>query len=539
MTNKIITLIACAFLFTACSKSIRTPNELMENYAESARKIKSPFMGTVLIAKDQKLVFKEAYGFSDREQEIRNTVDTKFPVGSITKQFTAMLVMQLVQSGDIGLEDTLSNYLDYLPESFTDQFTIHQLLSHTSGLPHYEGIFNNGIDPNEFAATYYSPRDLAKLVSNVELLSEPGTSYHYSSLGYMLLGVVLEEVTGLSYAQLLKERITQPLGLKNTGYASNDFIQNETAKGYAFVEDETFTWLFKKYGGDFENVKFRDQSNTYSTGGIHSTVEDLYKWSEAIRNHILLNRELTAKMLTPNMEGYCYGWIKNWDDLIERNTTVRMITHGGALFGHRSSITLYDDGTTIIFLSNVSPIKDMELVHKLYLAAHQIPDTLRLKGYPDRSSLSVFERAGGIGAFNRYFNTLSNLSGYRVLPSQGSIAHLMQLYGEAGDFERVDSIKQVFYKDYNPSESTINRIAYGLLEENCDLALEFFRENTDRNPNSPNAWDSLGEGLQECSNGPEAIEYFEKAVTLARSQGDPSLELYEKNLSKAQKELLE
>lgn len=534
MTNRITIILLAFILLTSCGESIVPPQELMEEYAENGRrKINSPFSGAVLIAKDGQVTFKQAYGFFDRENELPNQVETKFPIGSVTKQFTAMLVMQMVERGTINLSDTLSSHLSYLPESFARQFTIHQLLSHTAGLPHYPGLFRSGVNANEFAATAYNPKELALLISTVELAYQPGATYHYSSLGYMLLGAMLEEVSGKSYSDLLKKRITEPLGMQNTGFASNEFIKEETAKGYAFVEDETFMMLFMKYGGVFETVRFRDQSNKYSTGGMHSTVEDLFIWSEAIRNNTLLSEKMTQRMLTQNKDGYCYGWMKNWDELIERNTTVKMITHGGVLFGHRSSISLFKDGTTIIFLANVNPIKDTELVHRLYLAAHQLPDTFRLKGYPDRSSLTVFEGAGGIPAFNNYFNKLSELSGYRVLPSENSFTHLMHMYGEAGDLNKVDSLKHAYYRDYEPTEAAINRTAYRLLESNCEFALKFFRDNTSRYPNSPNVWDSLGEGLIECGSKEEAIQNFKKAVKLAKEQGDRSLRLYEENLEKA------
>lgn len=536
MTNKLTSILILLILFISCSEPIVSPHELMEEYAENGRrKINSPFTGAVLIAKDGKVIFNQAYGYRDREKNRPNTVDTKFPVGSITKQFTALLIMQMVQESILALDDTLSKHIAYLPEEFAKQFTIHQLLSHTSGLPHYQGLFRSGVNADDFAKTAYTPKELALLISTVDLINEPGSTFHYSSLGYLLLGALLEEVSGISYASLLEERITKPLGMENTGFATNEFILNETAKGYKFVEDETFMMLFKKYGGEFEEVNFRDQSNKYSTGGIHSTIDDLYTWSQAIRNYTLLNPAMTEQMLAPNQQGYCYGWFKNWDELIERNTTVKMITHGGALFGHRSSITLFEDGTTIVFLANVNPIKDTELIHQLYLAAHQLPDTFRMKGYPDRSSLEVFEEEGGITAFNAYFERLSELSGYQVLPSERSITHLMYLYGETGNLNKVDSIKLAYFENYNPSEGNINRLAYGLLEDNCTLALDFFRENAARFPNSPNVWDSLGEGLMECGTKSEAVQYFEKAVKLAKEQADQSLKLYEENLAKARR----
>ncbi|WP_160114783.1 serine hydrolase domain-containing protein [Aquimarina sp. AU474] len=514
----------------------------MSSYESSGqrKKIKSPFSGAVLVAKDGKVLFKKAYGHASKETKAPNTIETKFSIASVTKQFTAMLIMQMIEKGKLNLTDSISKHLPYFSKDLGDQITIHQLLSHTSGLPHYEGLEKIGIRASSFFSTQYTPKSFAKLIGNTKLIHTPGTSYHYSSLGYILLGAILEETSRQTYNELLQKSIVQPLGLKNTGFESNDFIANQVAQGYNFRELEGFDWLITKQGGKFNTAPFRDQSNKYSTGGMHSTVEDLFIWSEAIRNNTILSKELTAKMLTPNKDGYCYGWMRNWDDLIERNTNVRMYTHGGTLPGFNSSITLFDDGTTIIFLANVHPLKDKEIIHQIYLTTHGLEDKYRLDGYPDRGSLSNFESQGGIKALNTYFSKLSKLCGYKVLPSTNSITGIMYLYIKNEQQVKADSLKNVFFTDFNPRESDLNRAGYDFLQINqCEFALEFFHENVKKSPNSANAWDSLGEGYMICKKYHEAVESYKKAVEIAQNKNSQHLDVYKTNLSKAIKKLEE
>ncbi|MDW3193887.1 MAG: serine hydrolase domain-containing protein [Cytophagales bacterium] len=529
-----LTCFLFSILLISCKSSFDSTEDLMTYYElRGRRKIGSPFSGTVLIAKNDQVVFTGAYGFSNRSLKKPNTLDTRFPVGSVTKQFTAMLVMQMVEQGDLDLDDPIVKHLPYLASTWSEQITLHQLLSHTSGLPHYDGLLGEVINRNAFAKTAYTPKELAVLIDQVELDYPIDTKFHYSSLGYMLLGVILEEVSGQSYSTLLQQNITTPLGLKNTGFASNEFIAAETARGYAFVEDESFMMIFNKLGGDFEKVPFRDQSNKYSTGGIHSTVEDLWVWSKAIRNNILLSKEYTDLMLTPNQSGYCYGWFRNWDELIERNKNVKMYTHGGALFGHRASINLFDDGTTIIYLANTNRIKDQELTHQLYLSTHHLKDTFGIKGYPDRSSMKRFHREGGLTALKRFFHELSERSGYEVLPSENSIVHIMSMYYENGDVKIADSLKQAYFTYYEPTEGSVNALGYQLLEDRCNIALTFFKENTVRFPESPNVWDSYGEGLMSCGEKETAIECHQRAVQLAEKTKDRNLEVFQQNLDRA------
>ncbi len=518
----------------------KTIGDLIESYEDPGLKIKirSPFSGVVLVAKKGEVIFEEAYGEADRESKTPNVIDTKFGIGSVTKQFAAMLIMQLVEENAIKLQDTIGKYLPYLPSEKANHITIHQLLSHTSGLSHYNGLQAIGVRLNDFGNTSYSPKALAELIGRTHLVNKPGTAYYYSSLGYDLLGAILEEVSGKSFADLLDKKIVKPLGLKNTGFGTNDYNSDNLAKGYSYQEVYGLDWWTSEHGGETTEAPFRDQSTAYTAGGMHSTVKDLFIWSEAIKSNTLLSPELTKIMLTPNKHGHCYGWFRNWDDIIEKNTNVRLYGHGGALAGNSAFIALYDDETTIIYLSNRSNLKAEEILHQIHLRANNLKDEYRLKGYPNRSSYEKFVESGGMNTLQDYFNRLSDYSGYKVNPSNSTIRGVMKIHLEAGKTEVADSLKTVFFNSYHPDERTLNEFGYDFLySDNPNYALEFFKENTLKSPNSSNAWDSLGEAYLTYEDYKNAVASYQKAVTLGEKVAHRSLETYKENLKTAEDKL--
>ena len=461
----IIAIFTLWVTYIAFKPAPKTIGNLMESYEDPGIKIKirSPFSGAVLVAKDGEIIFEEAYGEADRQTKTPNTIETQFGIGSVTKQFTAMLIMQLVEENAIKLEDTISKYLPYLPADKANYITVHQLLSHTSGLPHYFGLQAIGVNLKDFGNTRYSPKSLAELIGRTNLVNKPGAVFYYSSLGYDLLGAILEEVSNKSFADLLDEKIVKPLGLNNTGFGTNQYISQNLAKGYSYREVYGWDWFTSEHGGKTTEAPFRDQSTAYTAGGMHSTVKDLFIWSEAIKSNKLLSEELTKIMLRPNKAGHCYGWFRNWDDIIEKNINVRLYGHGGALAGNSAFIALYDDGTTIIYLSNRSNLKAEVILHQIHLRANSLKDVYKLKGYPNRSSYAKFKEAGGMLALQDYFNRLSEYSGYKVNPSNSTMRGVMKIHLEAGKIQVADSLKTVFFTDYNPDESTINQFGYGFL----------------------------------------------------------------------------
>ncbi len=518
----------------------KTIGDLMESYEDPGMKIKirSPFSGTVLVAKKGEIIFEEAYGEEDRVDKIPNTIDTKFGIGSVTKQFTAMLIMQLVAENKIKLQDTINKYLPYLPAEKANHITIHQLLSHTSGLAHYNGLQAIGVRLKDFGNTSYSPKALAELIGRTHLVNQPGTAYYYSSFGYDILGVILEVITGKSFADLLDEKIVNPLKLKNTGFGTNEYISKELAKGYSYREVYGWDWWTSEQGGITTEAPFRDQSTAYTAGGMHSTVNDLFIWSEAVKSHQLLSPALTKIMLTPNTQGHCYGWQRNWDDILEKNTKVRLYGHGGALSGNSAFIAMYDDETTIIYLANRSNLKAEEILHQIHLRANHLEDEYHLKGFPNRSSYIKFKEAGGMYALQDYFNRLSEYSGYKVNPSNSTMRGVMKIHLEAGKINIADSLKTVFFNSYHPDERTLNQFGYQFLySKNPDYALEFFKENTVKYPQSSNAWDSLGEAYLILENYVKAVACYKKAVAIGEKVAHRSLKLYKENLQKAENKL--
>jgi CubicO group peptidase (beta-lactamase class C family) len=216
------------------------------------------FNGATLVAEYGKVVYKGAFGMANMEWNIPNTPDTKFRLGSITKQFTATVILQLVEQGKIKLNGKLSDYLPEYRKDVGDKVTIHHLLTHTSGIPSYtsqpgfaENVSRNPYKVDEFVKKYAS--------GNLEF--EPGSKFLYNNSGYFLLGAIIERVTGKPYEQVLKENIFDPLGMKNTGYDHYDTIIPKRATGYSKTPD------------GYTNAVYLDMSIPYAAGSLYSTVE--------------------------------------------------------------------------------------------------------------------------------------------------------------------------------------------------------------------------------------------------------------------------
>src|SRR6266545_953799 len=187
------------------------------------------FNGAALVAENGKVIYKKGFGLANMEWNIPNEPDTKFRLGSITKQFTATLVLQLVEQGKLKLDGRVSDYLEGYRKDTGAKITIHHLLSHTSGLPNYTALpgFSETI-----SRTPYAVEDFVKKYASGDLEFEPGTKFNYSNSGYFLLGAIIEKVTGKPYEQVLQENILDPVGMKNTGYDHYGTILEKRATGY-------------------------------------------------------------------------------------------------------------------------------------------------------------------------------------------------------------------------------------------------------------------------------------------------------------------
>lgn len=274
------------------------------------------FNGSALVAESGQAILRKSYGEANLEWHVPNTPDTKFRLGSITKQFTATLVLQLAEKGQIDLTAPISRYLPDYPNPNADRITIHHLLNHTSGIPGYTEL-------PEFERTARLPgkgAEFMNIFSRLQLLFEPGTKYSYSNSGYFLLGVILEKVSGKPYVQLLRENIFDPLGMSQSGYDSTRPILEKRAAGYDATLD------------GFANAAYRDMGEPFAAGSLYSSVDDLLRWDQALYGERVLSNASKQKMFTPGLGDYGYAFFIHKGDV----TTVE---HGGSINGFETQIT--------------------------------------------------------------------------------------------------------------------------------------------------------------------------------------------------------
>jgi CubicO group peptidase (beta-lactamase class C family) len=321
------------------------------------------FRGAVLVGIDGRIVFEKAYGLGDEEWGANNTVHTKFRIASLTKQFTAACILLLQESGRLNVHDAISRYLSGLPQAW-QAITVHQLLTHTSGVPNS----TNGSDNAKSDRIGATPRQLIEPVANRPLDFTPGTNWSYSNTGYILLGMIVEKVSGQSYADFLKTNIFEPLGMRDSGYDRAKDILKGRASGYEIVD------------GRIANADFIDMSVPFSAGGIYSTVEDMYRWSEALtENGKLLSTESLKQMFTEYPEATHEGQHYGYGVVISRLKFGRLLYyHGGGVNGFSSSIQRYPEGRVcIVVLSNFGSYKPWELGDHIASDLFGLPVTSR------------------------------------------------------------------------------------------------------------------------------------------------------------------
>jgi len=330
------------FIFQAWSFSqdkVAQIDELMKLYQEY-----EGFNGTVLVAESGKVIFKKGYGLANVEWNIPHTPDTKFRLGSITKQFTSMLIMQLVNEGKISLEGKLSDYLPYYRKDTGEKVTVHNLLIHNSGIPSYTD------KPNFFqdiSRDPYGVEEFVKKYCSDDFEFEPGEKFSYNNSGYFLLGAIIEEIAGKTYEEALKERIFDPLGMTSTGYDHHDTIMPHRATGYNLTLD------------GFENAPYLDMSLPYAAGSLYSTVEDLYIWDRALYTEKLLPNKWKEVMFQPHIKAfgghYAYGWSITERKITGSEDKKRHISHGGGINGFNTLIDRQVTDQHLVVLLNSAP----------------------------------------------------------------------------------------------------------------------------------------------------------------------------------------
>ena len=289
------------------------------------------FSGAVLVARNGVTVFEKAYGLADREWGIPNDPETKFRVGSITKEFTATAILQLAESGKLSIDDPVSKYYSAAPPAWS-AITIRNLLTHTSGIPTYTDIphfFDNE------ARLDRTPEEIIKLTQDKPLEFEPGTKFLYDNTGYILLGYIIEKVSGESYAQYVQHHIFDPLGMTSSGYDVSKTIIAKRAAGYS------------RDHGEYINTPYLSMTEPFAAGSLYSTLGDMLIWDQALYAAKPLRPSSLQAMFTDYGHGYGFGWF------IDNQFGHQHISHGGGINGFVSRFDRYaNDKLTIIVFAN-------------------------------------------------------------------------------------------------------------------------------------------------------------------------------------------
>lgn len=463
-TARLFTLFFVAFITATnafAQQNVQNIDRLMKQYYDYGQ-----FNGSILVAEKGKIIYEKGFGMANMEWAIPNQPDTKFRIGSVTKQFTATLVLQLVEEGKIKLDGKLSDYLPDYRKDTGDKVTIHQLLNHTSGIPSYT---NRPDFLAEVSRDPYGVADFVKKFTSGDLEFEPGSKFNYNNSGYFLLGAIIEKVTGKSYETVLTERILKPLAMTNSGYDSHAPLLRKRASGY------------EKRPEGYVNAPYLDMSLPYAAGSIYSTVEDLFKWDQSLYEDKILSAESKRLMFTPGLGNYGYGNSISDQPIGKTDQKTKVIQHGGGINGFNSLLTrLVDKQQTIILLDNVG--------------------LGRLHGKITNSIISI-------------------LNGQPVDPPKKSIAE--SLYNIAIEKDVASAVAE--YRKLKAENSTtldfseaeLNTLGYQLMGmKRTKDAIEIFKLNVEMFPSSANPYDSLGEVYLADDQKDLALANYKRAEEL-------------------------
>ncbi len=459
----IFCIVAILVGFYSESKKTQQFDELLQKYSDIGN-----FSGSVLIAKEGEIVYKKGFGFANIEWSIPNKSSTKFRIGSITKQFTAMLILQQVELGKIDLNTPISKYITNYPTENGEKITIHHLLTHTSGLPNYTSFEAYQQGHNKESIT---PEMLVKTFQDIDLEFTPGEMYRYSNSGYSLLGYILEETTGKSYEQLLEENIFTPLSMLNSGFDNHSKIIKNRALGY------------KKKGIEISNANYIDMSFPYAAGAIYSTVEDLFLWDQALYTDQLLSKQYMNEYMKPHVKmsasmEYGYGWMSYEEPIGNSNKSISVIAHPGGINGFNSYISRSTTDKSLIILLNNTSIAPLGKI------------TTALRGIMNEETYDI--------------------------PSNNLAKEFAKIINENG----IETAKEYFLANMNNKsfeliENDMNWYGYKFMNNgDFEIALEIFELNIQAFPSAFNVYDSYGECLLKMGRKNEAIDNYKKSIQL-------------------------
>jgi CubicO group peptidase (beta-lactamase class C family) len=324
-----IFLLAVAWVAPNClGQDSARMDEIVQSYTAGTR-----FMGSVLVARDKDVLFSKSYGSANLEWNIPNSPATKFRLGSVTKQFTAASILLLEERGKLKTDDHVKKYMPDAPAAW-DEITIFNVLTHTAGIPNFTNF-------PEYPKLEPFPTPADKLVAlfrDKPLDFKPGEKWSYSNSGYVLLGYLIEKISGGSYEKFVQENIFDPLEMKDSGYDSNSAIIEHRAAGYEANPKGP------------RNAGFIHMSIPHAAGALYSTTGDLLRWEQGLFGGKVISAASLQKMTTPFKDNYAFGL------QVETVNGRRVIQHGGGIEGFNTNLAYYpEDRLTVVVLSNIAP----------------------------------------------------------------------------------------------------------------------------------------------------------------------------------------
>jgi CubicO group peptidase (beta-lactamase class C family) len=462
--------------------ALKKIDDLMKAYSDSER-----FMGTVLVAEKGTIVYENGFGFANLEWNIRNDPGSVFNIASITKTFTGVLTLQLVQEGKLKLDHKISDFLPFYRKDIGEKVTLHQLLTHSSGIPNFLQI--PGFMKDRLRDPMGNLEDFILKYCSLDLEFEPGAKFAYNNSGYVILGAIIEKVTGLTFEEALKRKILEPCGMTHSGMDSNRLVIAQKMTGYT-----------RKLDGSFDVAPYWDRSWAYSAGQMYSCTRDLWKFHQALMGETLLKKEYQEMMYKPYFPAfktmrYGYGWtIREVPDRDGR--MLKVVSHEGGIYGVNSYFQrIPQKDQVVVLLNNTQNTPGKEISDCIFAILNGT-----VFSFPKKSIAREM---------------------YRELNKQGITTAL----------RRYDEWKKTKEKGYDFSEKELNDLGYDLLgSKRIDEAIAVFQKNTESYPLSGNAFDSLAEGHLTRGDKPGALAFYKKAVEL-----DPTNEKAKKVIAELEK----
>ena len=466
----ILCLTYTSFVRGQTTEKLEAIDEIFSSYHEN-----EGFQGAILVAESGDVIYKRAFGLANREWNISNQVDSRFDIASVSKQFTAMLVMQLYEEGKIHLDSTISSYDPEYRSDVAQKVTVHHLLTHRSGIPNYTSI--PYVWSDSLINQYDSDEVIQKFCSG-DLEFEPGTQYSYNNSGYFILSVLLEKVSGKPFAELLEEKILEPLHMTDTGVDDRSRIIDKRSYGYVEVN------------GQFENARPMHMANLQGAGNMYSTVEDLYRWDRALHAGKLISPKGHQEMveafskesstwITPYKNAYGYGMGIAKVPGPDRKDLM-MIFHSGHITGYSSFLARFvKDEHLVVMLSNLGELSTVRMNE----VTQQVKNVLY--GLPYEVSKRSLK--------SMLFNTIRN-EGVEVA------------------LQQYDKLVETYPYDFKHTEASLHQLGQQLLTSGMDNeALEILKLNVRVNPGWK-TYQALADAYFTKKNYQNAASIYKKSM---------------------------